>query len=274
MLGIVCPRIGDVLEDVLLVQAVALGDLHQPLRAEGPLCVDVQRLALAPTAVDGQLARHAERVAELGLPTPELAEDLRDLPGLDPTLQQAIQLGGARGDLHHVLAHHQHLRSADHAHGDQLLGRRHDPLRLLVPDALDLKQLAHRHKGQGLHAVDASLQERIEVTLGQIGAPVLGRGAEHLQPRNAGLVRCPFLRLNELLLSGCLYNGLRRSRPRSLTLGRPPAAGAAAAASGAVLSIRVGPPQPLALTGLLIHRCQTLGGRQTGRREGPGHAEP
>jgi hypothetical protein len=50
-----------------------LGDLDEALRAEGALRVDVHGLALAAAHVDGQLARHAQRVAQLRLPAAELA---------------------------------------------------------------------------------------------------------------------------------------------------------------------------------------------------------
>mmetsp|Transcript_107489 Transcript_107489/g.285982 ORF Transcript_107489/g.285982 Transcript_107489/m.285982 type:complete len:216 (+) Transcript_107489:349-996(+) len=155
VLRIVGPGIGHVLEDVRVVQAIALCNGDKPLRTEGALCVDVERLALGAAAVDGQLAGDAERVAELRLSAAELAEDLRDLPGLDPTAKQRVERCRARGQLDHVPPHLQHLGGADHAHGHELPRRCDDLLGLGVANARNFRQLPRRHERDGLDAIDA-----------------------------------------------------------------------------------------------------------------------
>ena len=67
VVGVVRARVGDVVEHVGRVEAEALGDLREARRAEGALGVDPERLALGAALVDGELARDAQRVAELGL---------------------------------------------------------------------------------------------------------------------------------------------------------------------------------------------------------------
>ena len=66
---------------LLLVDAETIGDGHEVFGAEAALGVDVHGLALAAALLGGQLASHAERVAELRLARPELAKDLREGEG-------------------------------------------------------------------------------------------------------------------------------------------------------------------------------------------------
>ena len=61
-----------------------MGQADGPPSPEGPLRVDVHGLALTPTLVHRHLGGHTERVAELGLAGPELAEDLGQGARLDP----------------------------------------------------------------------------------------------------------------------------------------------------------------------------------------------
>ena len=61
---------------LLRVDAEPLGDGDEVFGSEATLSVDVHGLALAAALRRAQLARHTERVAELGLARAELAEDL------------------------------------------------------------------------------------------------------------------------------------------------------------------------------------------------------
>ena len=65
MIGVVCTRICDVVEDLLAVKPVAFGDSKQSLRAKGALRVDVQALSFPATHIHGQLAGYCESVAKL-----------------------------------------------------------------------------------------------------------------------------------------------------------------------------------------------------------------
>lgn len=55
MIGVVGPRVRDVVEDIFAVHAVTFRDGEQTLGTEGPLRVDVEALALASLHVAGQL---------------------------------------------------------------------------------------------------------------------------------------------------------------------------------------------------------------------------
>ena len=81
-----------VVEDVLPVEAILLGNLHEALRPKGALGVNVHGLALGPTLLHWQLARHAERVAQLRLARAELTKELGDRPRLDAALEEGVEL--------------------------------------------------------------------------------------------------------------------------------------------------------------------------------------
>mmetsp|Transcript_36070 Transcript_36070/g.90704 ORF Transcript_36070/g.90704 Transcript_36070/m.90704 type:complete len:229 (+) Transcript_36070:856-1542(+) len=216
MLCIVSSSIGHVLKHILFMQAVALGDAYESLRAKAAFGVDVEGLALATTLIDWQLACHTEGVTQLRLSTPELAKDLGDLPCLDTTVKEAVQLRGASGELHHVLPKLEHLRCADHAHGHQSLRGRHDSLSLLLADAFDHHELSQRHESNCLHTVDAMLQESIEICLVQAGTAMFHWSSQSVQFGGARFIDCCLLVLSDellllgflLSLVGCLHNGL------------------------------------------------------------------
>ena len=71
MLAVVGARVGDVVHHFVGVESEALADLRESLGAEGALGVDVERLALAASLLDGELADDGERVTELRLPRAE-----------------------------------------------------------------------------------------------------------------------------------------------------------------------------------------------------------
>mmetsp|Transcript_104242 Transcript_104242/g.290371 ORF Transcript_104242/g.290371 Transcript_104242/m.290371 type:complete len:271 (+) Transcript_104242:482-1294(+) len=198
MLSVVCSGVGYILKHILLVEAVPLGNGHEPLRSECALRVYVERLALAAPVLYGQLAGYAKCVAELGLPATEFAKDLRDLPRFNTAPKEAVQLCRARGQLDHIPAHLQHLRSADHAHRHQLPRSGHDPLGLLVANALNLLQFAHRHEGYGFHAMDAMFHQRGDVCFGKARTLVRRRCTKTLKPGDAWLVALNLLGLRQL----------------------------------------------------------------------------
>lgn len=72
MIGVVGPRVRDVVEDVFAVHAVTFGDGEQTLGTEGTLRVDVEALALASLHVAGQLWREIN--GQLRVPHTKLAE--------------------------------------------------------------------------------------------------------------------------------------------------------------------------------------------------------
>lgn len=68
MVGVVGPSVGDVVEDVLSVHAVTLGDGEETDGTESALGVDVEALALSSLHVDGELwmkSTYEQRVNEL-----------------------------------------------------------------------------------------------------------------------------------------------------------------------------------------------------------------
>lgn len=76
------------------IQAVALCDLKETGRPKRALCVDVQRLALPAPLVQGQLAGHAQHVAQLCLAGAELAKQLRDAASFNAACQGRGEGGG------------------------------------------------------------------------------------------------------------------------------------------------------------------------------------
>lgn len=90
MISVVRARICDVVEDLLAVKAVALGDSEQSLRAKGALRVDIQALSFAAAHIYRQLAGHCEGVAKLGFSGSKLSEELCNRAGLDATCCQRL----------------------------------------------------------------------------------------------------------------------------------------------------------------------------------------
>lgn len=86
MVRVVCASVGDVVHDVVGIEAESLRNRLQTLGAERALRVDVECLALTAALCDGQLAGYAERVAQLSLAGTELAKQLCDCASLDATL--------------------------------------------------------------------------------------------------------------------------------------------------------------------------------------------
>lgn len=99
MVRVVRPRICDIVQHFLAVKPKTLGDGQQPNRAESPLCVDVQALALAAAHVHGQLARYRQSVADLRFTRTELAKEFRDGTRLDASAEQGVEVLGAGGDV-------------------------------------------------------------------------------------------------------------------------------------------------------------------------------
>jgi len=122
VVGVVGAGVGDVVEDLFAGEAVAVGDGEEAHGAKGALGVDVQTLALAAAHVEGQLTGHGQRVADLALARPELAEDLRDAARLHPAGEQRVELLRARRDGDQLAASLVHFRRGGEAHRDEFGG--------------------------------------------------------------------------------------------------------------------------------------------------------
>jgi len=85
VVGVVGAGEGDVVEDLLPIQAVLLRGGEESLRAKGTLGVNVHALALTAALLHRQLAGHGQGVTELRLARAELAKDLSDRPSLNTT---------------------------------------------------------------------------------------------------------------------------------------------------------------------------------------------
>lgn len=83
MVGVICTRIGDVIQDFLAVQSISLCNSENTDWAECTLRVDVQAFTLAAAHAHGKLACHSESVTKLGLSSPELAKEFGHGTGLD-----------------------------------------------------------------------------------------------------------------------------------------------------------------------------------------------
>mmetsp|Transcript_11446 Transcript_11446/g.29035 ORF Transcript_11446/g.29035 Transcript_11446/m.29035 type:complete len:220 (-) Transcript_11446:55-714(-) len=155
--------VGHVVQDVVRVEVEPLRDLLQALGPEGALRVDVEGLALAAALLQGQLARHAQGVAELRLAAAVLAVNLRDGPGLQPALQDGVHLLAPRVDhdlRRLVLRDHRRCRETHRNH------RPSDGLELLdfvLADAFDFAELLLALVREALHGVHAPFDELLDV---------------------------------------------------------------------------------------------------------------
>ena len=61
MVGIVCPRVRDIVEDVLAIHPVALGDRKEAFRPESTLGVDEQAFTLTALHVAWELRDHTNQ---------------------------------------------------------------------------------------------------------------------------------------------------------------------------------------------------------------------
>ena len=75
VVGVVGAGVGDVVEDLLAREAVAVRDGEEAHGAEGPFGVDVEAFAFAAAHIEGELACHGEGVADLRFSGSEFAED-------------------------------------------------------------------------------------------------------------------------------------------------------------------------------------------------------
>ena len=92
VVGIVGARVGHVVQHLFAVEPVAVGDGEAAHGPEGAFGVDVEAFAFAPAHVEGQLARHRERVADLRFARAEFPEDFRDGARFDAAGEQGVEL--------------------------------------------------------------------------------------------------------------------------------------------------------------------------------------
>lgn len=74
----------------LTVEAEPLSNCGEALRSERAFCVDVHRFPLPPPRVKRLLARHTERVAQLGLAGAKLPEHFCQGARFDASLKQLV----------------------------------------------------------------------------------------------------------------------------------------------------------------------------------------
>ena len=178
MLAVVGAGVGDVLEGGDGVHVEPLGNGLEPFGAEGALGIDVHGLAFRSTVGDGQLARDAQSVAQLGLAGAEFAKDLGDTAGLDATLEQLVQFDGTGGELQHGLAILEGVGGRLEVGGDHGLDNLLDLEDLGLGDALDVRQLADGGVGDGFDGVVAGILQLLEF----VGVdPVLGEAVQGLE---------------------------------------------------------------------------------------------
>ena len=163
MFAVVGAGAGDVVEDVVGVEAEALGDGAEALGTEGAFGVDVEGHAFGAALVEGKLAGDAERVAELRLAGSELAEELGDGAGLEAAAEELVEFLGAGCDADEVLSHHVDVGGAGEADGAELLRLLDEGVGLLVADALAVDDDLLGGVGDALDGVDTALDQRLDV---------------------------------------------------------------------------------------------------------------
>ncbi|KAI0639496.1 hypothetical protein C8Q77DRAFT_68620 [Trametes polyzona] len=97
---VICACVCDIVQHFLAIQSQPLRDRQKADWTEGSLSVDVQALALSAAHVDRKLARYSKCMADLRLPGPELAEELRDCARLDAAPEESVKVLGARRDMY------------------------------------------------------------------------------------------------------------------------------------------------------------------------------
>ena len=120
MLGVVCARVRNVIEHIIRIHAEAVGNLRESLWTEGTLGVHIHGFTLATASLDRQLARHAERVANLRLARPELAVNFRQTSRLDATFEDVIEFLASRGDVDNMFPRFLHVSRRRESHGNVL----------------------------------------------------------------------------------------------------------------------------------------------------------
>lgn len=166
--GLVLVREGardeDVVERNLGVHAEALRDRLDAVGAEGGLRVDVDRLAVAAALLGRELARDAQRVAELRLARAELAERFGDRVRLEPAAEETVELGRPGRDLEHVLlAVLERLLAGLEAAADKLLGALDNLVDLRLGEALDVEEILAGLHVDAKNGVDAGVLEFLDV---------------------------------------------------------------------------------------------------------------
>ena len=74
LVGIVGSSVGYVVQDLLFIEVVALGDRYKSLRSERTFTVDVHGFAFTTTLISRHLTRDAESMTKLGFPSAKLTK--------------------------------------------------------------------------------------------------------------------------------------------------------------------------------------------------------
>ena len=163
VVGVVGAGAGDVVKDIIGVEAEALGGGAEAFGAEGAFGVDVERHTFSAALFEGELAGDTEGVAELGLAGAELAEEFGDGAALEAAAEELVEFLGAGGDADELLAHAEDGGGVGEADGAELLGFLDEGFGLLVADALAVGDDLLGGEGNALDGVDAAFDQRLDV---------------------------------------------------------------------------------------------------------------
>ena len=96
MLGIVRSSVRDIFQGDGRIQPKPFGNGLQTFGSEGSFGVNVNGLAFGTAFGNWHLTGDAESVTQLRLARAELAKDFCNGPGLNPTLEELVNLGSSR----------------------------------------------------------------------------------------------------------------------------------------------------------------------------------
>lgn len=102
MVCIVRPRVSNIVQYLLAIQPQPLSDRQQSHRSESTLSVNVKTLPLPSAHINRKLTCYCERMADLRLSCPELAEKFGDRSSLDTTAEERIKVLRASGDMYEL----------------------------------------------------------------------------------------------------------------------------------------------------------------------------
>lgn len=140
LVGIVGSRVGNIVQNLLLVQTISLRNWNQPFWPKRALCVNIHRHAFATALLDRQLTSDAQRVTKLRLSRSKLAKKFSDGPCFETTPQQCVQRFTPRAQLDHIFALLEIGPCRHELHAYLGLRRLQNLLQLRLTDALHLNQ--------------------------------------------------------------------------------------------------------------------------------------
>jgi hypothetical protein len=138
----------DIVEHVVGIESVSLGDCNETLWAKRSFSVNVESLSFSSALFHLELAGDAQLMTNLRLSRSKLSKDFGDASRFEAALQQFVEFLAAGRDLHHVFARLMHFGGGGESHRHQRGRRRHDLVGFRLADAFDRQQSLKQKSGR------------------------------------------------------------------------------------------------------------------------------